>query len=225
MKALVTGFEPYGGRDLNPATEVMRALEGTSIGGASVVGRLLPVSYRLLPARLDEILDEVQPEIAISLGLWPGEPMIRLERLAANVADFEIPDNEGALLEDAAIGAANAPAFFATLPLRRIEQALLGKAIPARISSTAGTFLCNATLFTLLSRREKGPALMRCGFIHLPYLPSQVAAFLEEQKRERKLELHQRADLASMELATMIEAVRTAIAVSVAELAGEASAR
>jgi pyroglutamyl-peptidase len=225
MKALVTGFEPYGGRELNPATEVMRALDGTSIGATSMVGRRLPVSYELLPRRLDEILDEVQPEIAISLGLWPGEPMIRLERLAANVADFEIPDNEGTLLEDATIAAANAPAHFATLPLRRIEKALLDKGIPARVSSTAGTFLCNATLFTLLSRpAERNPA-MRCGFIHLPYLPSQVAAFLQQQKRERKLELHQRADLASMDLATMVDAVRTAIAVTAAELSGDAPPR
>lgn len=224
MKALVTGFEPYGGRDLNPATEVMRALDGTSIGAASVVGRRLPVSYRLLAQRLGEILDEVRPEIAISLGLWPGEPVIRLERLAVNVADFEIPDNEGAVLEDAAIGATGMPAHFATLPLRRIEQALLGKGIPARISSTAGTFLCNATLFTLLSHPAERRPAMRGGFIHLPYLPSQVTAFLQQQKRERKLELHQRADLASMDLATMVDAVRTAIAVTAGELSGEAPA-
>jgi pyroglutamyl-peptidase len=225
MKALVTGFEPYGGRELNPATEVMRALDGTSIGATSVVGRRLPVSYELLSRRLDEILDEVQPEIAISLGLWPGEPMIRLERLAANVADFEIPDNEGTLLEDATIAAANAPALFATLPLRRIERVLLDKGTPARVSSSAGTFLCNATLFTLLSRAAARNPAMRCGFIHLPYLPSQVAAFLQQQKRERKLELHQRADLASMDLATMVEAVHTAIAVTAAELYGDAPAR
>jgi pyroglutamyl-peptidase len=224
MKALVTGFEPYGGRDLNPATEVMRALDGTRIGAVSVVGRLLPVSFRDLPERIDAVLDEVRPEIAISLGLWPGEPMIRLERLAANVADFEIPDNEGALVEDAMVGLVNAPAYFATLPVRRIERALLEKGIPARISSTAGTFLCNATLFTLLSRVAERPG-MRCGFVHLPYLPSQVAALLEEQKRERRLELHQRADLASMDLSTMVEAVRTAISVTAAEPADDAPAR
>jgi pyroglutamyl-peptidase len=225
MRALVTGFAPYGGRDLNPATEVMLALDGTRIGEVSVVGRRLPVSYALLPSRLDEILEDVRPDIAISLGLWPGEAMIRLERLAVNVADFEIPDNEGAVLEDATIGGANAPAHFATLPLRRIEDALLAKGIPVRISATAGTFLCNATLFTLLSRAGERLPSARCGFIHLPYLPSQVVELLQERRRERKLELHQRADLASMDLPRMVEAVRTAIEVTAAELSGGAPAR
>jgi pyroglutamyl-peptidase len=220
MKALVTGFDPYGGRELNPATEVMRALDGARIGSVAVTGRRLPVSYDLLSGRLDEVLAEVRPDIAISLGLWPGEPMIRLERLAANVADFEIPDNAGAMLEDAPIGGANAAAHFATLPLRRIEERLLAAGIPARLSSTAGTFLCNATLFTLLSRAANQFPSMRCGFIHLPYLPAQVVELLQERKRERKLELHQRADLASMDLASMVEAVRLAIDVTAAELSG-----
>jgi pyroglutamyl-peptidase len=220
MRALVTGFEPYGGRDLNPANEVMRALDGSTEGGAEIVGRRLPVSYRKLPSRIAELLDEVQPDIAISLGLWPGEPVIRLERLGANVADFEIADNEGALLEDASIRDASVAAMMATLPLRRIEQDLLAKGIPARISATAGTFLCNATLFTLLAEAERRHWATRCGFIHLPYLPSQVAQLLVDHRRERRLELHQRADLASMHLSTMLEAVRTAIAVTAATAAG-----
>jgi pyroglutamyl-peptidase len=214
MRALVTGFEPYGGRDLNPATEVMRALDGKEVDGVRIVGRLLPVSYRLLPVRIGEVVEETEPDIAIGLGLWPGEPMIRIERFGANLADFEIPDNEGAFIEDAAIGNAPAVALAATLPVRRIEQMLLAKGIPTRLSTTAGTFLCNATLFTLLAVAARNRPAMRCGFIHLPYLPSQVARLLAESRRERKLELHQRADLASMDLSAMVEAVRTAIAVT-----------
>jgi len=219
MRALLTGFEPYGGRDVNPASEVMRALDGSSAGRIAVIGRKLLVSYQQVRSRIPELLDELQPDIAISLGLWPGETTIRLERLGANLADFEIPDNEGALLEDANISNTPTAALVTTLPIRRIEQELLAKGIPARLSSTAGTFLCNATLFTLLATARHKYQRMRCGFIHLPYLPAQVAQLLIDNRRERRLELHQRADLASMDLATMIEAVRTAVEVTGTNLA------
>jgi pyroglutamyl-peptidase len=214
VRALLTGFEPYGGRDENPAVEVVRVLDGSSAGTVTVIGRCLPVSYQQLQSRISEILEELQPDIAISLGLWPGEAMIRLERLGANLADFEIPDNDGAMLNDVAVNNAATTALTATLPVRRIEQELLAKGIPARLSSTAGTFLCNATLFTLLATAQHKYPKMLCGFIHLPYLPSQVAQLLIDNRRERRLELHQRADLASMDLAVMIEAVRTALEVT-----------
>jgi pyroglutamyl-peptidase len=219
MRALLTGFEPYGGRDVNPACEVVRALDGRSAGRVAVIGRKLPVSYQQLRSRIPELLDELQPDIAISLGLWPGEATVRLERLGANLADFEIPDNDGALLDDAIISNVPTTALATTLPVRRIEQEILAKGIPARLSSTAGTFLCNATLFTLLAAAQPKYPRMRCGFIHLPYLPSQVAQLLIDNRREHRLELHQRADLASMDLATMIEAVRTAVDVTGADLA------
>src|SRR5262245_31932169 len=99
MRALLTGFEPYGGRDVNPASEVMCALDGRTVGMVAVIGRKLPVSYEQLLGRIPELLDELKPDIAIGLGLWPGETTIRLERFAANLTDFEIPDNEGAFLE------------------------------------------------------------------------------------------------------------------------------
>lgn len=211
MRALLTGFEPYGGRDVNPAHEVMRALDGRSAGEVAVIGRKLPVSYQQLRSRIPELLDELQPNIAISLGLWPGEATIRLERFGANLADFEIPDNDGALADNAIISDASPTALAATLPVRQIEQQLLAKGIPARLSSTAGTFLCNATLFTLLATAQRKYPRMLCGFIHLPYLPLQVARLMIDNRLERRLELHQRADLASMDLATMIEAVRMAV--------------
>jgi pyroglutamyl-peptidase len=219
MRALLTGFEPYAGRDENPAVEVVRALDGSSAGTTTLIGRRLPVSYQHLRSRIPDLLEELQPDIAISLGLWPGEATIRLERLGANFADFEIPDDDGALLDDVTISNAPTTALATTLPIRRIEQELLAKGIPARLSSTAGTFLCNATLFTLLATAQGKYPRMLCGFIHLPYLPSQVAQLLIDHRREHRLELHQRADLASMDLATMIEAVRTAVEVAGADLA------
>lgn len=205
--ALITGFEPYGGRGVNPSAEVARRLDGREIDGARVVGSTMPVSYHELKGRIEELIAQVQPSLVLSLGLWPGEPVIRLERVAINVADFEIPDNEGAFLEDADVEGNGPTALAATVPLRAMEQALLEAGIPARRSGTAGTFLCNATLYTFLSGLAAAGREVPCGFVHLPYLPDQVADLMAQTRDARALELHQRADLASMDLGTMIRAL------------------
>src|SRR5262249_26218492 len=94
-RALVTGFAPYGHRGCNPAAEVALAMDGKTVAGARVIGRTLPVAYTSLQSEIEGLLAEIQPAVAISLGLWPGEPVIRIERIGVNVTDFEIPDNEG----------------------------------------------------------------------------------------------------------------------------------
>jgi pyroglutamyl-peptidase len=216
---VVTGFEPYGGRQVNPAAEVAKALDGATIDGFAVIGAILPVSQRGLRERLEALLTELRPAIAICLGLAPGEPMIRLERFGLNLLDFEIADNDGARLADAPIEADGGTAVRASLPLRAIERALLDAGIPVRLSSTAGTFLCNATLYSLIRLLEmRFPAALG-GFIHLPYLPLQVAQLLADGKRDRRLELAQRSDVASMDLATQLRAVRIAMEQAVGELA------
>jgi pyroglutamyl-peptidase len=191
-------------------------MDGKSVAGAQVIGRTLPVAYSNLRSEIERLLAEIQPAVAISLGLWPGEPVIRIERIGVNITDFEIPDNEGKLLVDEAIQAGGVAARLSTLPIRKIEQALLDAGIPARISSTAGTFLCNACLYTLLAAAdtaETTPAA--CGFIHLPYLPAQVADQLQQLRRKGELEFHQRSDFASMDLATSIRAIEIAVATSI----------
>lgn len=211
---LLTGFEPYGGRGVNPSGEVVKRFDGSTIAGLPVVGRTLPVSLKGLRERIDALLDGVDPALVVGLGLWPGTPLIRLERIAVNVADFEIPDNEGAVVNDAPLDGNGAMAFRATLPLRRIEQALLDAGIPAHVSNTAGTFLCNATLFSYLQKLEAQGRAVPCGFIHVPYMPLQVAEVLKRQRAERRLEREQRADVASMDLEVTVRAVRIAIEVS-----------
>jgi pyroglutamyl-peptidase len=204
---LLTGFEPYGGSTRNPSTEIVKNFDNRTVGGCSVLGRTLPVSHRQLPTRIAGLLDAYDPVAVVSLGLWPGEPAIRLERVAINVADFEIPDNEGALVRDTALTVRATAAHLTTLPIRSIEGALLAASIPVRISSTAGTFLCNATMFgflDLIATRQRNTI---AGFIHVPYLPEQVARELGHLRRAHEIELHQRADLASMELSTMLRAV------------------
>lgn len=203
---LLVGFEAYGGRGLNPAAEICKALDGQAIARTTVRSAVLPVSFDGMNARLDALIDRHSPSALICLGLWPGEAMIRLERFGVNLNDFEIPDNEGAI-KRGPIEPDGPAARRATLPLERIREALLDAGIPARMSSTAGNFLCNAILYVALGLLERRGATLPCGFIHLPYMPEQVAGMLNDVRSGRSLELHQRADLASMPLDLSIRAV------------------
>jgi pyroglutamyl-peptidase len=213
--ALVTGFEAYGGRSCNPSEQLSQAVHDAVIGGFRVVGRRLPVALDGLAHRIEALLDELRPGLVVALGLWPGEPAIRLERFAVNLADFDIADNAGARHRDAAVAPGGASVLAQSLPLRAIEEALLAEGIPVRLSSTAGTYLCNATLHHLLAGLEQRRWSAPCGFIHLPYLPEQVAAMLGEARAGR-LAINQRADLASMDFAVMERALHTALAVAAA---------
>lgn len=208
---VVTGFEPYGGRARNPAHEIMRVVDGKTVEGAKVFGRSLPVSFDRLKTQIAHILDEIRPSAVICVGLWPGEPIIRLERIGINVADFEIADNDGSILRDMAVSGNGASARFATLPLRSIEEALLKDGIPARVSSTAGTFLCNACLYGFLEAAETHSPPFVCGFIHVPYMPEQVAQSLQRIRVEGRSEVDQRVDLPSMALSTSVRAIEIAI--------------
>ncbi len=210
---LVTGFEPYGGRGLNPAHEAMKAVDGLQIDGVRIVGRGLPVAIASIVPRIEALFGELRPAAMIGLGLWPGEPAIRIERVGINLADFEIADNEGTLARDEAVVRQGPNARFTTLPVRGIETALLAANIPVRLSATAGTFLCNACLYSLLEVAECHPPPIPCGFIHVPYAPEQVADMLKRLRSQKQLEVHQRADLASMELSRIIEAVRVTLSI------------
>ena len=211
--ALITGFEPYGGRRLNPSGELAAALDGARIGDLVVTGRTLPVVFAELAERIDACLAETRPAVVIALGLWPGEPAIRLERRAVNLAHCTSPDNAGALRGGEALERDGAAELAATLPLPAIQAALLQEGIPARLSDTAGTFLCNATLYTLLRAIARRGARIPCGFIHLPYLPQQVAEVLAGAPAGQ-VDAAPGVDLASMALATMERAVRIALAVT-----------
>jgi pyroglutamyl-peptidase len=215
--ALITGFEPYGGRGRNPAAEVAARLDGMAIAGVRVVTRNFPVAFGPLKDLIPAALDEVDPAVVISLGLCPGEAVIRLERVAINLADFEIPDNDGVVLVDQQVDADGASALFATLPLRQIQVALLDAGIPARLSNSAGTYLCNKTLYRFLCATEERGRAVPCGFIHLPYVPEQVAVMIAEMQAARSIERQRRTDVPSMSLEVMVDAVRLALEVTLAE--------
>jgi pyroglutamyl-peptidase len=207
---LLTGFESYGGRSLNPSEQVVRQLAGAEMGGVRVSGHTLPVDYAELGARIAALITEVRPRAVICLGLWPGTPTLRLERIAANIADFEIPDNLGRI-ERGPVVAGGAEAYLSTLPIHAIQGRLLDAGIPVRLSGSAGSFLCNALMYHALRACAEPAPTSPCGFIHLPYLPEQVSALLQQMREGAEVELHQRADLASMALSVQVEGVRLAI--------------
>lgn len=210
-RILVTGFEPYGDRTRNPAQDVMRQLDGRSLDGSIVVGRSLPVTFDSLTHRIRSLLHDVEPDTVISLGLWPGESTIRIERAAFNIADFAIADNAGHRVRDKSLSVGGPAAMMATIPVRAIETALLQAGIPAQISNSAGTFLCNACLYGFLEAAAHMDIATTCGFLHLPYLPEQVAELLVRQHHDATGEIQQCKDLASMSLDMSVRAVELAI--------------
>lgn len=210
---LVTGFEGYGGRSANPSESVVRALDGAKIGGAQVTGQVLPVDFRAICRIMPEMIDSQRPRLIVSLGLWPGEPMVRIERVAANWSFFELPDNtghrqQGRVIDDGPDG------YLSTLPADAMQASIRAAGLPCRQSGSAGTYLCNATSYVTLHHCAQNHPRTMAGFIHLPYLPSQVAAMMDQVAANGEVEMHQRADTASMHLQDMIEALRIGLGVA-----------
>jgi pyroglutamyl-peptidase len=203
---LLTGFEPFGGRGLNPSAEIARALDGSTVGGWTLRSVLLPVSMAEAGAVLDAAIDEVAPRLILSLGLWAGEPMIRLERRATNFVDCEIADNAGFRPRGEQVAVGGPAAREATLPIAPALTRLRALNIPAYASESAGSFLCNATFYRALSKAEAMPGGIICGFVHFPYLPQQVSLLLEDLDTAGLVERHQRSDYASMALDMMVAA-------------------
>lgn len=208
---LITGFEGYGGRKDNPSASVVSELHGSNIDGEEVCGKLLPVDLVSIRQVIPALIDEFKPKVVISFGLWPGEQVVRLERVAINCADFEISDNKGLKAKEPVLGGGEA-AYFTTLPIDAIERSVRDAGIPCRRSGSAGTYLCNATMYVSLAACAQRNPTARVGFIHLPYLPGQVAELLDQVAQESIVEQHQRSDYASMALESMVKAARIALA-------------
>ena len=172
---VVTGFEPFGTHKVNPAEELARALDGRRFGAHDVLGIVLPVHHREAAKRVDALLADLDPDAIIHTGLAEGRSRLALERVAVNVMDYPIADNAGYRALDEPCVVDGPAAYFATLPLREIHAALVADGVPSYISATAGTYLCNQTLYTTLHAVTCGGRRTRVGFVHLPLLPSMVA--------------------------------------------------
>lgn len=170
---LLTGFDPFGGDGLNPSWELARALHRRQIAGHRVHAAQLPTVFGEAARQLNALLAEHRPALVISLGLANGRGALSLERIAINVNDARIADNAGAQPIDTPVIAGAPAAYFSTLPIKAMQRAILTAGVPAEISQTAGTFVCNHVFYGLMHRLATVRALARTrgGFIHVPLLP------------------------------------------------------
>lgn len=173
MKILLTGFEPFGGAAINPSWEAVRRTEVPA--GTEAVRICLPVSFREAPRRLEEAVRRERPDAVVCVGQAGGRTGISLERVAVNLMDARIPDNEGFQPVDEPILPEGPAAFLSSLPLRRLEAALKETGLPVQISNTAGLYVCNCVFYTAAALAAKRFPGMQAGFIHVPYLPEQTA--------------------------------------------------
>lgn len=174
---LVTGFEPFDQDPLNPSWEVARALDGWVCDGVPVRALKLPCVFGLAAERLDQALREHRPQLVVGLGLATGRSEWQPERVAINCDDARIPDNAGRQPIDTAVVPGGPAAYFSTLPIKAIVQALRAAGLPASVSNSAGTFVCNHGFYALMHALATHGALAgaRGGFVHVPCLPEQAA--------------------------------------------------
>ena len=172
---LLAGFEPFGGHPLNPSWLIAAALHRRQIAGHRVLAAQLPTVFGASLARLHALLDQHRPALVVCLGLAAGRSALSIERVAINVNDARIPDNAGAQPVDTPVVAEAPAAYFSTLPIKAMRQAMADAGVPAEISQTAGTFVCNHVFYGLMHRLATGHGLAgaRGGFIHVPLLPEQ----------------------------------------------------
>ncbi|ASJ02075.1 pyroglutamyl-peptidase I [Thermococcus profundus] len=173
MKVLVTGFEPFGGEKINPSWEAVKSLPD-EIEGAEVLKHRLPVTFRGVREILPRLIVETRPDVVILTGQAGGRPNITVERVAINVMDSTMPDNEGYKPEDEPVFEGAPAAYFSTLPIKAIVNALREARIPAAVSNTAGTYVCNTAMFTALHTIAVAGMETRAGFVHVPFSHEQA---------------------------------------------------
>src|SRR5207245_2287609 len=173
---LLTGFEPFGGHGANPSEDVAKALDGRAVGGLVVRSALLPVDHAAAGPCVARLVDELDPRAIVHLGLAAGRARIALERVAVNVMDFETPDNAGHLAQGESCVTGGPAAYLATLPLDAMLAALLAEGVPAYVSNTAGTYLCNLTIYGTLDWLAARDHPARAGFVPLPLSPPMRSA-------------------------------------------------
>jgi pyroglutamyl-peptidase len=198
---LLTGFEPFDGETINPSQEIVRALDGEIIEGHRVTGAILPVAFAPTVTLLGALLDTHRPALAVALGQAGGRSGLSIERVAINLIDARIADNEGAQPLDERVIDVAPGSYFSTLPVKAIAAHLCALGVPATVSLSAGSFVCNQVFFALAHRIAEHHPAMRSGFIHVPWLPEQVTG---------------RPDQPSMSLETMIVGIRAALVCALA---------
>ena len=177
---LLTGFEAFGREKVNPSWRAVKQLDGRTIRGHRIVARRLPTTYQGSLERVLGHLRSIRPALVICVGEAAGRGEVTVERVAINVDDSRVSDNAGWKPVDAAIIPGGPVAYWSTLPVKAIVRALRREGVPASVSSSAGTFVCNHVFYGLMHELAKNGNATRGGFVHVPLLSGQAA-------RQRKL--------------------------------------
>ena len=176
MKILVTGFDPFGGEKINPALETIKRLPDTILG-AQIIKLEIPTVVGKSLAKIKEAVEKENPDVVLSIGQAGGRSEITVERVGINIDDCRIPDNEGNQPIDEPVVKGGPAAYFVTVPIKAIVENIKAHNIPASISNTAGTFICNHVCYGvahLAAQRTAAGKPMKSGFIHIPFLPEQA---------------------------------------------------
>ena len=173
MKILVTGFDPFGGEKVNPALEAVKSLP-SEIHGAEVHWVAIPTVFYKAAEVLETAIVRYQPDAVLCIGQAGGRASLTPERVAINQDDARIPDNQGNQPIDTPIRLDGQAAYFSTLPIKAMVQAIKEEGLPATVSNTAGTFVCNHLMYQALYLVDKKFPHMRAGFMHIPYMTEQV---------------------------------------------------
>ena len=173
MKVLVTGFDPFGGESINPAWEAVKVIKD-EIAGAEVIKMQIPTVVGKSIAKIHDKMVEINPDIVIAVGQAGGRFGVTPERVAINVTDARIPDNEGNQPIDEPIFADGDAAYFSNLPVKAMVQEIKNAGYPTSLSNTAGTYICNHVMYGILYYIQKEFPNVRGGFIHVPFAASQV---------------------------------------------------
>ncbi|MEF8774583.1 MAG: pyroglutamyl-peptidase I [Halobacteriales archaeon] len=209
---LLTGYEPFGEFEINPSGEMARRLDGQTVAGQTVAGEVLPVAFDRTADRMADLIDERDPDAVVATGLAGGRSAVAVERVGINVDDaVGTPDNDGADPEDVQIHADGPAARFATLPVGAVVERCLDRGIPARLSNSAGTHLCNHLLYATREHVERAGLAVPVGFVHLPLHPEEAIRQADEPARGGGV-------AASMPLELQADAVETAIEVTAGRL-------
>ena len=170
---LLTGFEPFGGSDVNPSITACKRLEGRTFNGFRIVVEEIPLRFHEIKGNIEGHIEKHRPAAAVCTG-QSGGPSIALERVAINIADAKNPYNCGHKPVDEALNEEGPAAYFSKLSLRDLEEALKGAKIPVVVSNSAGTYGCNQIFYHLMDYLARTGIDIPAGFIHVPSLPEQV---------------------------------------------------
>jgi len=173
-KILMLGFEPFDKSSLNPALEAIKLLDNKKLNGGKIITASLPVVHQKSIDKAIEEINKHKPDVVICVGLAGGNFGISIERIAINIDDFRIQDNEGNQIIDEPVVKDAPAAYFSTLPIKAIVKELHDNGLPANVSNSAGTYVCNHIFYGVQHYIKDNNLDIKSGFIHIPLLPEQI---------------------------------------------------